>query len=469
MNLSVLDAARETPTGVALVTPVAPITFAQLATRVRACLTHLERSGCSAAQPHAVAVVAQPGIATVTLLFALFEIGVPAYLLHARLPETERRRRAAVLELPLLEPASGTDPTWQAPNSAVELDRPLVVLETSGSTRTPKQVVLSRRACLAAAAASQANLGWRPDDRWLLALPPAHIGGLSIVTRCLLARRTVVLGRGSDPDSLTTDIEHHRVTLVSLVPTQLRRLLAARWRCPRHVRAVLLGGEPISDELLANARAQGYPVLATYGLTETCSQVTTQAPGVHSADVGRPLRHVEVRLDAGEILVRGPTLFSGYLQDHAPLDRFGLRIAPPPLCDGWFRTGDLGTMTDDGSLRVVGRVDDMIVSGGENVAPARVQAVLEALAGVTEAFVFGLPDPEWGSRVAAVVATKTGCDWEALRSQLRDTLAPHEIPKSVALVDHLPRTPTGKVDRQRTHALVPQFAGSFQDSAGPKG
>ncbi len=400
-----------------------------------------------------MAMVANPGLETLALLHALIEIGAPAYLIHARLPDATIQARVEHLGLPLVSPpGTQTRTDWHGDLPPVDDSRPLAIVETSGSTGEPKRVVLARRAFVAAARASEANLGWCRHDRWLLALPPAHIGGLSIVTRCLLARKAVVIGGGGSAGALISDVEQHQVTLLSLVPTQLRRLLTADWRCPPHVRAILVGGAATDAATLEEARTRGWPVLTTYGLTEACSQVATQALGSKSNDSGRALESIDVRIQNDGIEVRGDTLLSGYLVGRGPRDRFGLCLAPVPLHEGWFRTGDLGWMAADGTLHVRGRADATIISGGENVDPERVRSAIESLPGVVEAHVFPIPDPEWDVVVAAAVVTAPRTDAQTLRRALRATLASHEIPRRICFLDKLPRTPTGKVDGARLEA-----------------
>jgi O-succinylbenzoic acid--CoA ligase len=344
------------------------------------------------------------------------------------------------------------------------------VVFTSGTSGRPRAAILSRRALVAAARASEANLGWRDDDRWLLCMPLAHVGGLSIVLRCLLARRALVLapeGRFA-PREMAEQVARDRVTLVSLVPTMLWRLLEMEppWRPPDHLRAVLLGGAPADRRLLARAADRGVPVLTTYGLTEACSQVTTQPLGTSNRGElgsGRPVRGVELRLvgedgdsDApsgrsGTVEVRGATLFSGYLgSDSAPSSRSW----DPFTADGWLRTGDVGRLDEDGFLHVLGRRDEMITSGGEKVHPQAVEEALESHPGVARACVFAVDDEEWGQVVAAtLVATDAGPPTGAeLRDFVFRRLPPHERPRLFCWVDSLALTASGKLDRRAVHS-----------------
>jgi O-succinylbenzoic acid--CoA ligase len=312
-------------------------------------------------------------------------------------------------------------------------------------------VVLSRRAFAASARATEANLGWRADDRWLLSLPVAHVGGLSVVTRCLLARRAVVLGPppGLTPraiEALIETIERDRVTLLSLVPAQLQALLDREpaWRPPAAVRAAILGGGPAAPALRRRARERGWPILASYGLTEACSQVATQSPAEGGGDdesCGRPLQGIELRIRDGALEVRGPVLMSGYYPPGAS----------PLTSDGWHPTRDRARLDAAGRLRILGRSDAAILCGGETIQPEEVEGVLEACTGVARACVFGLPDPLRGEVVAAAVVARPGSVLEpgSLAREWSSRLAPYRRPRQLAILAELPATPTGKLDRRR--------------------
>jgi o-succinylbenzoate---CoA ligase len=274
----------------------------------------------------------------------------------------------------------------------------------------------------------------------------AHVGGLSVVTRCLLARRTVVVAPDAGAADLVQTLQRERITLLSLVPTLLGRILDLEPQAvpPACLRAVLLGGAAASDTLLSRAADRGWPVLTTYGLTEACSQVTTQEAGtVNRGQLGsgRPLPGTDVRIDDdGQILVRGPTLMTGYL------DRSGLER--PFLEGGWLATGDHGRLDRHGNLHVAGRRADRIITGGENVDPVEVEHALERVPGVRQACVFGIPDAEWGEVVGAAVVADEELDPDRLREEIARTLAPFKRPRRIAVLDALPRGGSGKLDRR---------------------
>ncbi len=346
--------------------------------------------------------------------------------------------------------------------SLAEGPPPFAIVSTSGTTGRPKGAVLSRRAILASAEASAQNLGWEEGDRWLLCMPLAHVGGLSIVTRCLIARRTVVMLPRFDARLVLDAIRAHHVTLLSVVPTMLHALLEADHDGALLLpRALLLGGAAAPPALLDECARRGVRALTTYGLTEACSQVTSQAPGdpsMRRAGSGAPLPGMEVRIVAegsldlaplaprtvGSILVRGAALFDGYLRPDGTLDP-----ETAPRDSTFFATGDLGELDEEGQLFVHVRRTDLIVTGGENVYPVEVEQALERLPGVRRAAVFGVPDERWGQIVAAAIEPSPGTspDARVLIDVLSTILAPHKHPRRWVFVDSLPLTPSGKLHR----------------------
>ncbi len=419
--LSIRAAAREAGNAIALRIGDQTYRFADLAQLAEKHLTALRSLGQAPAT-----LVATNTLDTLVMLYALLEARRPVLLLHPKLTTAER-----AVELAATARAAATLP-----------DDAAAILYTSGTTGHARGAVLTRAALLASAQASSANLGWQDDDCWLLAMPLARVGGLSIVTRSLAARRTVALAPSFDAARLPQWIEDHRVTLLSLVPTMLVQVLDAHpgWRPPAHLRVLLLGGAAASPQLLERAAGRGVPIVITYGCTETCSQVVA-TPYARRFDTaacgaGRPLPGAQVRVDGGRIQVRGPMRMAGYLGE------------PPIEPDAWFDTGDLGEFDADGFLHLRARRADLIVSGGENVYPAEVERVLEGCPGVQAAGVFGLADETWGQVVAAALVTgpRSPGDDELI-DYLAARLAPHKRPRWIGVVQSLPFTQAGKLDR----------------------
>lgn len=295
-----------------------------------------------------------------------------------------------------------------------------LVVATSGSTGEPKGVVLTHRAVAASAEATSHRLRVTDEDHWLACLPLAHVGGLSVVTRALHAGTRLTVHPGFDPVAVETS----GATLVSLVATAVRRIDPSRFR------AILLGGSRPPVDRPANA-------VTTYGMTETGSGVVYDR---------RPLEGVEVRIVDGEVQLRCPMLLRCY--------RDGL---DPRLPDGWFPTGDLGTIEADGSLTVHGRRGELIISGGENVWPEPVEAVLRTLPGVVDAAILGLPDPDWGEIVVAVIVPANPAEPIALdriREHVKAELPAYCAPRRAVFRRELPRTALGKLKRGDLARLV---------------
>lgn len=337
-------------------------------------------------------------------------------------------------------------------------ERDRVVLPTSGSTGAPKLVVHTEESLVAAAVASEQNLCWAVGgDRWYLNLPLAHVGGLALLIRCIRARQTVVVGaaRSSDPQQVLAELARGQVSLASFVPTQLARLLREERSAESlSLRAVLVGGAPMSETLRRRARELGWPLLATYGLTEMSSQVATESPALlfrgegeerlpPPGSVGKPLPGVSVRVQAdGTLQVRGPMALRTYLGEASPLD-----------AEGYFTTSDLGSLDAEGALTVLGRKDNMLITGGENVNPELVEAALLEIPGVRDCCVSGAPDPEWGERVVVTLVLDAPEPSDAaIRVALEARLPRFAIPKEFRRVSALPLLPNGKLDRQAVKA-----------------
>jgi O-succinylbenzoic acid--CoA ligase len=316
------------------------------------------------------------------------------------------------------------------------LDDVAVIVRTSGTVSgTPTEVPLTYGNFLWSAIGSAVALGLDPAERWLCTLPLVHVGGLSILIRSALYGTTAVVHERFDPEIAVAALMDDGITLVSVVATTLTRLLEGGLQQPPALRCALAGGGPVPAALIERARAAGVAVSQTYGLTETCSQVATQSPGAEfSADAGPPLFCTRLELAPdGEILVSGPTV--------------------TPSVGPVLATGDLGEIDRDGNLRVIGRKSDTIISGGENVAPSRVEAVLSEHPLVLEAGVFGVSDAEWGEAVHAAVVLRAPVDQHALRQHCAARLATYEVPKDIVFVAALPRTASGKLRRRELAAL----------------
>ncbi|MBZ4398027.1 AMP-binding protein [Myxococcus sp. AS-1-15] len=334
-------------------------------------------------------------------------------------------------------------------------DAPRVVLFTSGTTGRPKGAVLTEGNFRASCRASAENLGAHPAPRWLGTLPLFHVGGLAMLTRTAYEGGCLVLHERFDAEATSRAIDEG-VTHASLVATTLERVLDIRAgrQVPETFKLALIGGGPVPVFLLDRARAVGLLALQTYGLTEACSQVTTESPSeADGKTAGRSLPGTQVRIvgddgaargpgEEGNIEVRGPTVMAGYW-NRPDATREAFR-------DGWLHTKDLGVLDARGRLTVLSRRTDLIVRGGENIYPAEVEAVLANHPAVQEAAVIGVPDARWGEVPVAFLAPRTGQqrpDAPVLETWCRDSLAGFKLPTRFIWLDALPRNAMGKLER----------------------
>ncbi len=347
------------------------------------------------------------------VLFALFRLKAVSCLFNIRQPAEALARQAGRIHCDRQITLPGTtvhiptheriaaEVSWMQSHIGANTDEqtgmldstaPATIMFTSGTQAEPKAVLHSFGNHYFNALGSNANIAVAPGDRWLGSLPMYHVGGLAILIRCLIGGGAVML---ADPgENLAQTIITHRITHLSLVATQLRRLLD---HCATHnlrlerLKCVLLGGGPTPEPLIERALSVGLPIYRSYGLTEMASQVVTSTRP--NGTNRKTLDYREIRIDArGEIHVRGETRFLGYVEGDRLVERFDN--------DGWFATGDTGRIDPDG-LRIVGRIDNMFISGGENIQPEQIEALLRIVPGIEDAVVVPIEDAEFGHRPVA--------------------------------------------------------------------
>ncbi len=401
------------------------------------------------------------------LVWQVSDSGVHRILHDAANRELAISLRAEIAPLELLDVDTLAASTEGSKPSPFELAARHSIVYTSGTTGRPKGAMLTYGNHLWSAIASALNLGLQPDDRWLVSLPLFHVGGLSILLRSAIYGTTAVVHPSFDSARVNAAIDDEGITIISVVANMLQRMLDERGDrpYPPSLRCVLLGGGPAPEPLLRRCASIGVPVVQTYGLTETASQIATLAPEdalSKPGSAGKPLFGAELQVvdedgaecptnSPGEIVVRGPSVTPGYL-NHPEATADAIR-------DGWLHTGDLGYIDAEGYLYVLDRRDDLIVSGGENVYPAEIEAVLQSHPDVTEAGVYGVDDERWGRAPVAVVVLADGssADVETLLTFCREHLAPYKTPKRIDFAPSLPRNAAGKLLRNR-------LSGVFSDS-----
>ncbi len=456
-------------------------TFAELLTRVAAAAGVLTTLGVRAGER--VALLARNGAAFVVTVHALGRLGAVLVPLNARLTPAELgwqlRDCGATL---LLHDAAHAEAAGSAVagvagcrlyavgahgprgegaatpgRGRIALDAIQSVIYTSGTTGLPKGAFLTWGNHWWSAVGSALQLGLDAHDRWLAPLPLFHVGGLAILMRSVIYGIPAIIHEQFDPAQVNQAIDEEGVTIVSVVATMLERMLAGRGDhpYPATFRCALLGGGPAPRPLLEACARLGVPVSQTYGLTEAASQVATLPPQDalrKLGSAGKPLLPTELRIErddavvtpgeVGEIVVRGPSLTPGYLDRPEATAR--------AWRGGWFHTGDLGRVDGEGYLYVLDRRDDLIISGGENIYPAEVEAALLAHPAVVDTGVVGVPDARWGQVPVAVVQRRAGmaATAEELVAHCAERLAGYKVPKAIHWQESLPRNAAGKLLRR---------------------
>jgi O-succinylbenzoic acid--CoA ligase len=433
----------------------ADLSYGELADLGRRLGAGLAARGVQAGQVVAVASASSRTLA-LAALGASFA-GAAPFPLDARMPAARRAGLLAaagaehVLEADACEPVPAQTGS-AAPTPAPSPGSVQLLIATSGSSGEPRAAVLTARSLEAAAAAAAARVPLAPGDAWIACLPLFHVGGMALLYRCARAGARVRLHQGFDAARVLRDLDAGCATHVSLVPAMLAALLDA-WGArplPSGVRCLLLGGAALSAPLAERALAARWPVYLTYGMTETASQVATDRLDAawRPGRVGRPLPGFAVDIaDDGRIRVRGAAVMAGYAGS-------GRRPECVPE-EGIFVTGDLGRIGEDGVLTVLGRADEVLVSGGENVHPEEVESLLAQCPGVEEAALTARPDPAWGERLVALVVGSA--DPESVARWCRERLPPPWRPRGIHKVGALPRNALRKLDRPGLRRLAAEL------------
>ena len=418
--LSIRAAAFDAPNGIAIRTANQAITYDQLLGLVESRIKTLVRP--KAGRPYIL--VGENTLDVFVTLYALLEERIPFLLLHPTL--TEHEKDAILQSLDAIQ-----DPV---PNDVA------AILLTSGTSGTPKPAMLTRGALVASAYSSAQNITLSTNDAWLMSLSVSRIGGLSILTRSLIARSRIVLFPHFCAKDFIAAIKANHITLASIVPTMLIKLMDEfpNWTPPKAFRTILLGGASASQTLLTKAKEKGLPIVTTYGMTETASNIVTSSYKERFNPKATPKANAlaELKIENETIRVRGPMVMRGYW-GHTPLKK-----------GAWFDTGDIGEIDENGAVTVHARRTDLIVTGGENVYPTEVELALNSIEGIKASLVLGTPDETWGAIVTALlVAKENSVTDEALKEQLKKRLSPFKCPRRIAWVKELPQTSAGKPNR----------------------
>lgn len=483
---------KASPNALALMIGTSQWTYAELGLLVNGVCGHLQKAGVT--QGQFVGVLMPNTLVYTCLVHALARLGGVLVPLNTRLTPAELEWQIkhtgcdlVLVTEDLAAKLSVTDCKWLVvnetwlersmpyalPQASFAMHHLQAVVFTSGTSGQPKGAMLTFANHFYSALASAYKLGVQPHDLWLSCLPLYHVGGMAVLWRSCLYGTAVDLHPTFDLEAINHSLDTKPITLISLVPTMLRRLLDTRQSWPESLRLVLLGGAAAAPDLVTRAQAAGVPVATTYGLTEAASQVATMLPEEvwrKPGSVGKALLFTDIKIvddhgrelpphQHGEIIVSGPTVMAGYFSHEQALE----------MGDGnqSHATGDIGYLDDEGDLWLVQRRSDLIVSGGENVYPAEVEAVLKQHPAVADACVVGLPDPAWGQVVTAMIALKAGQGGaptpnanvtpDDLTQFCRERLAGYKIPRRIYLVSQLPQTASGKIAKQQVAEAMQQI------------
>lgn len=479
-----------TPNRTALYFNEETITFKELYDRSLVAAGQLQAIGL--AKGTFAGVLLRNHLDTVIILFTFQLLGIRAVILNNRLSPaeltwqltdsranflvTETAFTSVIADMDLqiqfitkeeLFVSQGAAPTVQ---EEIDLGEICTVMYTSGTTGNPKGVIQTYGNHWWSSVGSALNLGLTDQDCWLCSVPLFHISGFSILMRGVIYGMPIVLHEHFDVDKTMADIREKKVTIMSVVGTMLKRIVDALGedRLPDHVRCMLLGGGPAPLPLLQACVDKGIPVFQSFGMTETSSQIVTLAPEDSLSKLGsagKPLFPSQIKIEredgtqadpgeAGEIVVKGPNVTKGYL--NRP------EATKEKVKNGWFYTGDIGYLDEEGFLYVLDRRADLIISGGENIYPAEIEAVLLAHPGVADAGVAGLADPEWGKVPAAFIVKKQAYpDFtkDELRQFCLEQLAKYKVPKQFFFVNELPRNASKKLMRRHLPELIEEGRG----------
>lgn len=455
------------------------LSYAQLAEASTGLAASLHGKGIRSRQVVAVQVSSSWQLAQ--LLYASLQLGVTLLPLDPALDSQRRNRLLRHVGCDCLifaELATLPGVTWLSADALLGGDADVsvhfdpevqqgediqLIIATSGTTGDPKGVMLSCANLAASATASEQRLGLAVGDSWLACLPLFHIGGLSILLRCLAVGARVLLHEEFRVESIWAQIAAGQVTHISLVPAMLDKLLnhAGSRRPAAVLRVVLIGGGPLSAPLAEKAHAADWPLCVSYGMSETASQFATDAgpdAGLTPGLVGLPLQGYQVRLaEEGRIRVRGPAVMAGYAN---PEGRLGVG-----LNQGWFETGDLGSLDEQGRLSIIGRADDLLISGGKNIHPSEVEERLLRCPGVDSVGVTGQKDAVWGDKLIAFYCGAISED--GLMAWVAEQLPGHLRPRRFIQTDQLPLNQMGKLSRLALQAMLSEIDRSEEGSLSP--
>jgi o-succinylbenzoate---CoA ligase len=410
------------------------------------------------------AIVSGNNIDFIILLFALWRLGAVPVPINIRLNDSETESLIRFLKPSFIFRGADNVVIQDNFKTSDENDTALILF-TSGTSGNPKGVQLSFSNLKASFENGNSVLNHQPGDKWIASLPFYHIGGFSIITRALLSGASIVIPASSKTDDLADSIIKHKPAFLSLVSTQLKRLIKIGIKPGNELRCVLLGGGYIEDTLVEEAVKEGWPIAKVYGSTETSSLISfvdcTKDNNKKSSG-GKPLADNQIFIvnkskeilpcnNNGEIAVKSESCAKGYYDNPTETDNKFIK--------GIYYTGDYGYIDDDGYLFIESRMDDLIISGGENINPFEIEAALTEFPGILNASVFGMEDDEWGYIVTAAIITQPGFNISEteLKKFLLNKISAYKVPRKYYFLNEFPVSPLGKVQKNKLREIVKDY------------
>lgn len=416
----------------AILTKEISITYKQLSGLVNDRVEGLQKINIM--QNDIVGVLAEHSYQFIIDLLAIWRIGAAAFPINVKLTEEEINRQVNFIGCKVLTED-------KAVNKSIADCSAALIMFTSGSTGENKAVVHSLNSLFASVSSIDQEIHLEENKKWLASLPFYRIGGFQIIIRSLLTGGTLCIPSGISTENIINGIIHFKPDYISLVNATYRSLLQSSINGLKNTKAIFIGGGPVESSLFKEGLSKGLPVYKVYGSTETGSMITMLKPEdvenkIDSA--GKPLPGVKLKIEQNEILVSTNSLFTGYYKNCS--------LTKEKIVNGWYRTGDIGFIDNDGFLFVEGRKDNILISGGEKINPTEIEDILKYHFNITDAVVLGIPDEKWGQKVCAAVVCNINLNISEVQDKLKQILPIYKIPKIIKQVESIRVDEMGKVN-----------------------
>jgi len=333
-------------------------------------------------------------------------------------------------------------------NSSSNTKPAALIMFTSGTTGENKAVVHSFKSLFASVSSIDKEIHLEENKKWLASLPFYRIGGFQIIIRSLLTGGTLYIPQNVSTEKIVEGVNRYKPDYISLVNATYRSLLQSNTTELKNTKAIFVGGGPVESSLLKEGLSKGLPVYKVYGSTETGSMISMLKPedAVNKIDsASKSLPGVKLKIEQDEILVSTDSLFTGYYKNES--------LTKEKIENGWYKTGDIGYIDDDGFLFVMGRKDNIIISGGEKIDPKEIESAIKKLDYIKDAVVFGVTDEKWGQKICSAVVSNTKLDVSEIQDKLKEILSSYKIPKIIKQIEKIPVDEMGKINLKELQSL----------------